>query len=910
EVGMGKTYEALGVIGAFRKANPKARVLVLTPGPDLNKKWQKEFKACSAGADPIHRFEPVGTCGSLDDLVRESNERSTVLAPMSLFHSTRADHEQQWLLSAFGRSRRLHGRTMNALFRRFRGGRLQAIDPRQSAFLAATFDKLSPLLKGAFAEGGAGSLDALYSEHGIELWAKDEAAVRSALDLARFALARKLLPQFDLLVVDEAHKLKNPHSVRSQVLKTALRGRFQRVLFLTATPFQLGIEELREVFRLFQLATKAPKDLEEQADALLADIAEWQRTYEEFHSLWRRLDGVQASEFGATWPDLAGVDDPTLRRVAEATQRLLALKDQKVEPGLRRWMIRSVNHAKRIYRHRDVHLLDAQPRASLALLMYERLLAEVFRRGHSTHKTTAEINMVSSFGAAREGALLDAGRTDLERIERHRGTMRLILEGLKEGENLHPKIAWVVKDAVAAAEQDEKTLIFCSRTRTLHELKAAIDLAWREKVLDGWRCIRLDLDEAAVFPARDAREGRGRGLHARWQARFQRPQDVLYLALRERHIQAHPVLSAFARKNLDEIATRATRLLHQQRVSRLSAERRDWKLLKRCVEAAAAGLWVQSGRGAKGLDVGVLEALTDPRYVALGLDLVADGLEEAADESTDGHTPVWSIEPRYARLVLSRRPHLWLDPTLASLLSALPRSTRVALVERLARYLTYADVPWMSEALGHQGQGVLTMPGRKLLRALDNWWITAAGERWRKRLAEFVAYFVAQDDSGQAELLAGPLARTTFVRHTADGETRERLQVAFNAPGIYPMVLVANEVMQEGLDLHRACRRVVHHDLSWNPAPIEQRIGRVDRLGSRIAKLLEQDPGERLAVIVPLIRRTIDERIYRTVREREKWLEFLLGARPDLGALAPDEVPPAELPEALAEALRIELGPG
>jgi hypothetical protein len=38
EVGMGKTYEALGVIAAFAFERPEARTLILTPGPDLKKK--------------------------------------------------------------------------------------------------------------------------------------------------------------------------------------------------------------------------------------------------------------------------------------------------------------------------------------------------------------------------------------------------------------------------------------------------------------------------------------------------------------------------------------------------------------------------------------------------------------------------------------------------------------------------------------------------------------------------------------------------------------------------------------------------------------------------------------------------------------------------------------------------------
>jgi hypothetical protein len=54
---------------------------------------------------------------------------------------------------------------------------------------------------------------------------------------------------------------------------------------------------------------------------------------------------------------------------------------------------------------------------------------------------------------------------------------------------------------------------------------------------------------------------------------------------------------------------------------------------------------------------------------------------------------------------------------------------------------------------------------------------------------------------------------------------------------------------------------------------------------------------------------TIDERLERTVRLRERWLEFLLGAPPriDEHGLADDPAQP--LPAAFAEALRVELGP-
>src|SRR5439155_1053448 len=44
-------------------------------------------------------------------------------------------------------------------------------------------------------------------------------------------------------------------------------------------------------------------------------------------------------------------------------------------------------------------------------------------------------------------------------------------------------------------------------------------------------------------------------------------------------------------------------------------------------------------------------------------------------------------------------------------------------------------------------------------------------------------------------------------------------------------VLLATDAAGEGLNLHRTCRIVVNLELPWNPMRLEQRIGRVDRIG-------------------------------------------------------------------------------
>lgn len=49
-------------------------------------------------------------------------------------------------------------------------------------------------------------------------------------------------------------------------------------------------------------------------------------------------------------------------------------------------------------------------------------------------------------------------------------------------------------------------------------------------------------------------------------------------------------------------------------------------------------------------------------------------------------------------------------------------------------------------------------------------------------------------------------------------------------------ILVSTSVGQEGIDLHRECRHVIHHDLCWNPATIKQRTGRIDRIGSKVER--------------------------------------------------------------------------
>ena len=73
--------------------------------------------------------------------------------------------------------------------------------------------------------------------------------------------------------------------------------------------------------------------------------------------------------------------------------------------------------------------------------------------------------------------------------------------------------------------------------------------------------------------------------------------------------------------------------------------------------------------------------------------------------------------------------------------------------------------------------------------------------------------------------------RVGFIHGGLPTEQRRAVVDAFNEGRID--VLVATDAAGEGLNLHHRCRLVIDVELPWNPLRLEQRIGRVDRLGQR-----------------------------------------------------------------------------
>ncbi len=116
-------------------------------------------------------------------------------------------------------------------------------------------------------------------------------------------------------------------------------------------------------------------------------------------------------------------------------------------------------------------------------------------------------------------------------------------------------------------------------------------------------------------------------------------------------------------------------------------------------------------------------------------------------------------------------------------------------------------------------------------------WIDAhlrTGKAWRddERLVIFTEYKTTLDyvrarllekygDNGALRVLFGGME---------EGE-REAIKAAFNDPEDACRVLLATDAASEGLNLQETARYLLHFDVPWNPARLEQRNGRLDRHG-------------------------------------------------------------------------------
>jgi hypothetical protein len=138
--------------------------------------------------------------------------------------------------------------------------------------------------------------------------------------------------------------------------------------------------------------------------------------------------------------------------------------------------------------------------------------------------------------------------------------------------------------------------------------------------------------------------------------------------------------------------------------------------------------------------------------------------------------------------------------------------------------------------------------------------------------------------SDVGRLFTRTLSRQTPVAGMA-GQVNRTVVTQFRMPG-YPLVLVTTDILQEGEDLHTFCRRVVHYGIAWTPSSMEQRTGRVDRLGSLTRRRLDgaegAAPDDLLQVYYPHLADTVErlqvERVYERMNRFIRMLHKSLAA--------------------------------
>jgi hypothetical protein len=898
EVGMGKTYVALGALGLMQHFHPKLRVLVIAPRENIQIKWMKELgnfvqhnvrfpdlRVRSLDGRPA---APVIKCDNLIDLVHQAN-----LRPHGIFFARMTSF-------SVGLS---HSDTGS-------GGAVR----RDRQELRDKLKKHLPWL-------GADALDL---------------RVRDAREF-KDNFARALccaMPVFDLVIVDEAHSLKHGFkdlaAARNRVLALAFgrpeaggtnslfRGygsRARRVLFLSATPIEETYSHLYNQLDIFGLG----KPFEGLVDREASDDAK----------------KAIAQRF-------------LIRRVTN-----LNLGSEELTKNLYRrdWRRGGV-------KDHDEPIRVTDPRERLVLALVQKKVAEAI--GDPRFGASFQMGMLASFESFQETALQKTGESQNDvgnfddgeqtRIGRERegvdvrGINRLASSHRRIfGEELpHPKMDALVDCLSQSWDTGEKALVFVRRIASVVDLKRKLDERYDrwlidrlrrelpkrvqprlETIIEQYRSVSLafrnrsyrKIESDGGEPEKGEDKG-GKDNFFSWFFRGDGPGGVFSgLSLSKQFTAKGSIYSTFFEENhtasvLDCPAN--------ETLSRLA------QALGETEETVRRGLSERAGRF---LLKGTTDVVRHEYFQAFQF-AALDWLKQAIHPSREDADLVFH-ERFGAGIAPNRNPGPALNPTLADWLnlptffSELRLSKHAALraalwpassqSEPTARYRETslrAELLGSAARLGHafidfyvreisrrqdldaakpsdnpDASGKSTrhrgdfaedyLRIQDYLDLLEEQRLTPMAKRgWRAfdELADIAVNFglisdVNLSDSRDAALgnlrqeIGNKLLGTQQPVGAMHGSVNGRLVKQFRMPG-YPLVLVSTDLLQEGEDLHTFCSAVHHYGLSWTPSSMEQRTGRIDRIRSlterRLLALGNAPEESKLQVYYPHLEDTIE----------------------------------------------------
>ncbi len=513
----------------------------------------------------------------------------------------------------------------------------------------------------------------------------------------------------------------------------------------------------------------------------------------------------------------------------------------------------------------------------------------------------------------------------------------------------HPKMRDVVDAVVNAWEKGEKSLVFCFRVNTARRLRDIVDQKIRMKLKERRQSclggeerlktlrkrltgreqdlVTMGLDRVLWSFILDEtyRTGASSGLTPRDLKLIKSDlQRLARIALRcGVQITGNRADRVFLNRATEHIL--AGRLLPSR------AFPRAWKNL---LQEMAEPTWLEGPYGLQPgeerEDVGEDAASFDERGVHYryvpGKEPSQGSVASLADELYETRKRAKRRKQRPILDAYARNPSLWLGTTPMDSPKRIRQSKKTAsrfqTLGRIHEHLhwltaTNDGYDWearrqvfqaMRKALLRESVLLRLLPSRTELEesSWDELLVQAFLDRMpgqNESMADRIGIFLEDLLAASGSLTYAPSARSTLLSATrlsdqtfvalVTGQDRTRIQdrervfAGFNTP-LLPEVLICTSVGQEGIDLHRHCRHVIHYDLAWNPAVLEQRTGRTDRIGSKTFRerdLAGQEDLLFLEIGVPYLAGTYDERMYEELRLRAQTFEVLTG-----GELATTEV--------------------
>lgn len=510
----------------------------------------------------------------------------------------------------------------------------------------------------------------------------------------------------------------------------------------------------------------------------------------------------------------------------------------------------------------------------------------------------------------------------------------------------HPKVREVVDAVLRNWKAGEKTLIFCFRTNTADRLHDIIERRIRKEL--NRRRDRCMGGPESLKTLRTRLTGRDRDLvvlgldRVLWSIIW--TTELTELGRRkivpdDLELMDHelPKLAAIGlRFGIDLLAERVDRVfLHRTCehviAARLLEQIQPTGLLKQILVEMADEEWVIGPYGLAphdgGEESGTETSHFDERgahtvYVEHG-DAADNEIQRLAEELRERRVRARKQGQIAVLDVYQRGPSLWLGDDPTSVWEGAASSSGVAAARTLRDMHNHIfcsmqsanELDWEARRLTMQAVRRAVLRESVLLRLLPDkqerheagWGellvqsffapLPQQQESMADRIAVFLEDLIAASgsitDSESARFALYDATRlrdqqfVALVSGKTNAQSRERVFAGFNSP-LLPEVLICTSVGQEGIDLHRHCRHVVHFDLAWNPAVLEQRTGRADRIGSKTfrERALSSGPiSSFLNIGVPYLAGTYDDRMYEELRLRAQTFEVLTG-----GDLAADDV--------------------